>query len=64
MPGKATATPRRVPDGRPRHARSAILHAISMARVAFTEARAHAEHHFSERLRLQGRVDVLEARNS
>jgi len=48
----------------PRHARSAILHAISMARVAFTEARAHAEHHFSERLRLRSRVDVLEARNS
>ena len=44
--------------------KEAILHAIAMARVAFTEARAHAEHHFSERLRLRGHVDVLEARNS
>jgi hypothetical protein len=32
-----------------------------MAHVAFTAARTRAEHHFSERVRLQARVDVLEA---
>jgi transposase-like protein len=51
-----------LPKHWPRHARSAILHTISMARVAVTAARAHAEHHWSERIRLRARVDVLEAR--
>jgi hypothetical protein len=51
-----------LPKQWPRHVRSAILHAVSMAHVAFTAARARAEHHFSERVRLRARVDVLEAR--
>ena len=32
-----------------------------MAQIAFTAARTPAEHHFSERVRLQARVDALEA---
>ena len=46
----------------PRHARSAILHALSMARIAATSVRARAEHHWSERIRLQARIDVLDGK--
>ena len=35
-----------------------------MARVALTDARAHAEHHFGERVRLRGRLDLLEVRKA
>src|SRR5262245_48717718 len=51
----------RLPKAWSRHARSAILHALSMARLAATSARARAEHHWSARVRLQARIDFLEA---
>jgi hypothetical protein len=50
----------RLPEAWPRRARSAIVHAVSMARTAFVVAHTHAEHHAHPRARLQARHDRLE----
>ena len=42
-----------------RQVRSAIVHAVSMANVAFTIARSRAEHQFDARVRLQAENDRL-----
>ena len=49
-----------LPKGWPRHVRSAVVHAISMANVAFTATRAHAENHFNARIRVQAENDCLQ----
>jgi putative transposase len=57
----AAGVPRmRLPEAWPRRARSAIVHAVSMARTAFVVAHTHAEHHAHPRARLQARHDRLE----
>jgi len=53
----------KLPENWPRHVRSAIVHAISVAHVAFTVARTEAEHHWNERIRLRVRLDGLERKN-
>ena len=47
----------RLPAAWPRHVRSAIVHAVSMANVAFTATRARAANHFNARVRLQAELD-------
>ena len=56
---------RRVPLPKhwPRHVRSAIVHAVSMAHVAVTAVQARAEHHFDERIRLRAANERLLRRN-
>ena len=53
-------SPTALPKFWPRHVRSAVVHAVSMARTAFVVAHAHAEHHAHPRARLQARHDRLE----
>jgi putative transposase len=43
----------------PRHVRSAVVHAVSMANLAFTAAQARAENHFDARIRLHATNDRL-----
>ena len=50
----------RLPNHWPRHVRSAVVHALSMARVAFTATQARAENHFDARTRFQGTNDRLQ----
>lgn len=56
---QATSIDRRIPVPRrwSRHVRSAIVHAVSMANVAFTATRARAARHFNVRVRLQAELD-------
>jgi len=49
------ALPRRWPH----RVRSAVVRAVSIAKVAFTATRSHAEHHFDARVRLQAENDRL-----
>jgi len=53
--GSQRGTP--LPSHWPCRVRSAIVHAVSMANVAFTIVRAHAERHFDARVRLQAELD-------
>ena len=46
-----------LPKGWPRRVRSAIVHATSMANVAFNVARAHADNQYDARIRLQAQLD-------
>ena len=46
-----------LPKGWPRRIRSAIVQVAAMANVAYNVARAHAEHHFDARVRLQAQLD-------
>ena len=46
-----------LPKGRPRRARSAAIHAVSMTNVVFTVTRSQAENHFNARVRLQAEND-------
>jgi len=48
-----------LPEGWPRRVRSAVIHALSLARTSLFLARADAENHFDERLRLRAEVDRL-----
>ena len=48
-----------LPNRWPRHVRSAVVHAVSMASVAFTAAQARAANHFNVRTRLQATNDRL-----
>ena len=48
-----------LPSRWPRHVRSAIVHAVSMAGVAFTATQARAENHFNARSRLRASNDRL-----
>lgn len=50
----------RVPNAWPRYVRSALVHAVSMANVAFTATRAHAANHFNARIRYQAENERLE----
>ena len=50
----------RLPKHWPRRVRSAVVHAVSMANVAFTAARSHAEHQFDVRARRQAENDRLQ----
>ena len=43
----------RLPKGWSRHVRSAVVHAVSMATVAFGVTRSRAENHFSARVRIK-----------
>ena len=49
-----------LPQGWSRHVRSAVVHAVSMANVAFIASRSRAEHQFDVRARLQADVDRLQ----
>ena len=49
-----------LPQGWSRHVRSAVVHAVSMANVAFIASRSRAEHQFDARARLQADVDRLQ----
>jgi len=49
-----------LPSRWPRYVRSAIVHAVSMASVAFTATHARAEFHFNGRARLQATNDRLQ----
>jgi len=49
-----------LPNHWPRRVRSAVVHAVSMANVAFTIARSRAEHHFDARVRRQAEIDGLQ----
>jgi hypothetical protein len=53
MPGRSTLDDVRLPKHWPRRVRSAVVHAVSMASVAFTATQARAENHFRARTRLQ-----------
>ena len=46
-----------LPKGWPRYVRSAVVHALSMANIAFNVARSQAENHFNARVRLQAQLD-------
>ena len=46
-----------LPKGWPRYVRSAVVHALSTANVAFNVARSQAENHFNARVRLQAQLD-------
>ena len=48
-----------LPKAWPRRVRSAVVHAVSMANVAFTASRAHAQNHFNTRIRVQAENDRL-----
>ena len=48
-----------LPEGWPRQVRSAIIHAVSMARTAFVARQTCAEHHADARFRLQSDIDAL-----
>jgi putative transposase len=48
-----------LPENWDRHVRSAIVHAVSMARVAFTVSNGRIEHHYNERVRLRAENDGL-----
>jgi putative transposase len=48
------------PKGWSRHVRTAIVHAVSMADVAFTATQARADNHFDARTRLQATNDRLQ----
>ena len=48
-----------MPEGWPRRVRSAVIHAVSIARVSPSVARSGAEHHFDARIRLQAENDRL-----
>jgi putative transposase len=48
-----------LPKGWPRHVRSAVVHAVSMAHVAFTAIQARADNHFDARIRLHATNDRL-----
>jgi putative transposase len=48
-----------LPKAWPRLARSAVVHAVSMASVAFTVSRARAENHYLAKIRLQAENDRL-----
>lgn len=56
--GSYGATP--LPKHWPRYVRSAVVHAVSMANVAFTATQVRVENHFNARARLQGTTDRLE----
>lgn len=56
--GSQRGTP--LPSHWPRRVRSAIVHAFSMATIAFTLARARAANHFDVRVRLQAELDQRE----
>jgi len=49
-----------LPKRWPRHVRSAIVHAVSMASLAFTASQARAENHSCARTRLQATSDRLQ----
>jgi DNA-binding transcriptional regulator YiaG len=55
---QATSIDRRIPLPAhwSRRVRSAIVHAVSTASIAFTLARARAEHHFDVRVRLRAEL--------
>jgi len=48
-----------LPKGWPRHVRSAVVHAVSIARVALTIVRVHAENHCDARIPLGNENDRL-----
>ena len=50
----------RLPQHWPRRVRSAVVHAVSMANVAFIATRGRAEHQFDARARLQAENDLLQ----
>jgi len=60
MTARAEAMTVVLPSHWSRRVRSAVVHAASMARVAFTAAHTHAEHHAHPRARLQANNDRLE----
>ena len=49
-----------LPRNWPRRVRSAVIHAVSMANVAFAVSRSRDEHHFDTRVRLQCEKERLE----
>ena len=57
------ALPRRssgvLPEAWPTRVRSAVVHAVAIARTSLFLARAEAENHLDERLRLRAEVDRL-----
>ena len=59
MPGKPTFGFIPLPHLWPRRVRSAVVHAVSMASVAFIAARNRAEHQLDARARLQAENDQL-----
>ena len=48
-----------LPSRWPRRVRSAVVHALAMARTSLVLARGEAENHFDQRLRLRAEVDRL-----
>jgi hypothetical protein len=59
MPVKSVERQISLPRHWPRRVRSAVVHAVSMANLAFTVTRAHAENQFSARVRRQAENDRL-----
>jgi len=57
MLGKVNSNGVHLPKHWPRRVRSAIVHAVSMANVAFNVARSQAENHVNARVRLQAQLD-------
>ena len=49
----------RLPKHWPRRVRSAVVHAVSMASVAFTATRVQAENQFNRGTRVQSEIDRL-----
>jgi hypothetical protein len=60
MPARLATTIAPLPKHWPRRVRSAIVHAISMANVAFTASQARVEKHFLARTHLQATNDRLQ----
>ena len=60
MPARSATGNGPLPKHWSRRVRSAVVHAVSMANVAFTATQARAENHFSTRTRLQSTNDRLQ----
>ena len=54
-----TTSKTNLPSRWPRRVRSAVVHALAMARTSLVLARGEAENHFDKRLRLHAEVDRL-----
>jgi transcriptional regulator with XRE-family HTH domain len=60
MPGQSRLDDVRLPKAWPRRVRSAIVHAVSIANLAFTATQAQTENQFNARARLQATNDRLQ----
>ena len=60
MPARSAARSVRLPKNWPRHVRSAVVHAVSMANVAFSATQARAENHIHASACLQAINDRLQ----